>query len=81
MCINISTYLRIVGTDFSIYFCILGNDKSIIEITIQYIKDRTGNFDYYFPCRKKEYKLKHVKQWVHLFIDQYNKEIIKLTVV
>jgi hypothetical protein len=28
----------------------------IIERTTQYIKDRTENFDNYFPCRKKERK-------------------------
>ena len=27
-------------------------EKSIIERTIQYIKDRTESFDDYFPCRK-----------------------------
>ncbi len=51
-------------------------EKSIIERTMQYIKDRTENFDDYFPCRKKKCKLKHVKQWFNLFIDQHNKEII-----
>lgn len=28
-------------------------EKSIIERTIQYVKDRTENFDDYFPCRKE----------------------------
>ena len=28
-------------------------EKSIIERTMQYIKDRTDNFDDYFPCRRK----------------------------
>ncbi len=28
-------------------------EKSLIERTIQYIKDRTEAFDYYFPSRKK----------------------------
>ena len=50
--------------------------KSIIERTMQYIKDRTECFDYYFPCRKKRCKLKHVKQWLNIFVDYYNKEII-----
>ena len=35
-------------------------EKSIIERTIQYIKDRIENFDDYFPCRKKRCKLNHV---------------------
>ncbi len=48
-------------------------EKSIIERTMQYIKDRIENFDDYFPCRKKnKCKLKHVKQWLNLFIDQHN---------
>jgi putative transposase len=51
-------------------------EKSIIERTMQYIKDRTECFDDYFPCRKKKCKLKHVEQWLNLFVDYYNKEII-----
>ena len=49
--------------------------KSIIERAIQYIKDRTEGFDDYFPCRKKNCKLKHVKQWLTLFADYYNSEL------
>jgi Transposase and inactivated derivatives len=33
-------------------------EKSIIERTMQYVKDRTESFDDYFPCRKKKCKLK-----------------------
>ena len=51
-------------------------EKSIIERTMQYIKNRTEGFDDYFPCRKKKGKLKHVKQWLNLFADYYNKEIL-----
>ena len=52
-------------------------EKSIIERTIQYIKDRTENFDDYFPCRKRNNcKLNHVKKWLNLFAYYYNKEII-----
>lgn len=51
-------------------------EKSIIERTIQYVKDRTEGFDDYFPCRKKNCKLKHVKQWMNRFVSHYNKEII-----
>lgn len=50
-------------------------EKSIIERTMQYIKDRTECFDDYFPCRKKKCKLKHVQQWMNLFADYHNKEI------
>ena len=51
-------------------------EKSIIERTMQYIKDRTEGFDDYFPCRKKKCKLRHVKQWLNLFVNYYNKGII-----
>ncbi len=48
------------------------NEKSIIERTMQYLKDRIENFDDYFPCKRNICKLKHVKQWFNLFVDQYN---------
>jgi putative transposase len=51
-------------------------EKSIIERTIQYVKDRTECFDDYFPCRKKNCKLKHVQKWLNLFAYHYNKEKI-----
>jgi putative transposase len=49
-------------------------EKSLIERTMQYIKDRTENFDY-FPCRLKNCKLKHVQNWLRLFADYHNKKI------
>ena len=39
-------------------------EKSLIERTMQYIKDRTEGFDDYFPCRMKNCKLKHVEKLV-----------------
>jgi putative transposase len=53
-------------------------EKSIIERTMQYTKDRTECFDDYFPCRKNDCKLKHVRNWLNLFADYHNKEIINL---
>ena len=50
-------------------------EKSIIERTMQYIKDRTEIFGDYFPCRLKNCKLKHVQNWLRLFVDYHNKEI------
>jgi putative transposase len=50
-------------------------EKSIIERTIQYIKDRTESFDDYFPCRIKNCKLEHIKNWLQLFADYYNSEL------
>ena len=49
-------------------------EKSIIERTMQYIKDRTESFDDYFPCKRKNCKLKHVTNWLKLFVDYHNKE-------
>ena len=37
--------------------------KSVIERTMQYLKDRTESFDDYFPCKRKKCKLKHVRKW------------------
>jgi hypothetical protein len=53
-------------------------EKRIIERTIQYVKDRTEEgFDDHFTCkRKKKCKLKHVKQWLNLFVYYYNRGII-----
>jgi len=51
-------------------------EKSLIERTImQYIKDRTESFDDYFPCRLKNCKLKHVLNWLNLFVDHHNSEL------
>jgi putative transposase len=51
-------------------------EKSLIERTIQYIKDRTECFDDYFPCKTNKCKLNHVKQWLKLFVYEHNKEIM-----
>jgi hypothetical protein len=50
-------------------------EKSIIERRVQYIKDRTECFDDYFPCRLKKCTLKHVRNWLNLFVDHHNKEL------
>ena len=52
-------------------------EKSLIERTMQYIKDRTESFDDYFPCNRKERcNLYHVKNWMNLFANMFNKEMI-----
>ena len=51
------------------------SEKSLIERTIQYIKDRIECFDDYFPCRMKNCKLKHVRNWLNLFVDYHNREL------
>jgi putative transposase len=52
-------------------------EKSIIERTIQYIKDRTECFDDYFPCRKNKCRLEHVMRWMNLFVDMHNEMILQ----
>ena len=49
-------------------------EKSLIERSIQYIKDRTECFDDYFPCKLKNCKIKHVINWMNLFVKFHNKE-------
>lgn len=51
-------------------------EKSLIERTMQYIKDRTESFDDYFPCRKANCKLNHVINWLNLFVCKHNKDIM-----
>ena len=51
--------------------------KSIVERTIQHVKDRTESFDDYFPCRKeRSCKLEHISNWFRMFIDIHNGSII-----
>ncbi len=50
-------------------------ENSLIERTIQYIKDRIEGFDDYFPCKKKKCNLGHVKNWFNLFMDFHNSEL------
>ena len=50
-------------------------EKSLIERTMQYIKDRTECFDDYFPCRIKNCNLKHIRNWLNLFVDYHNEEL------
>ena len=52
-------------------------EKSLIERTMQYIKDRTEGFDDYFPCRKENCGLKHIKRWLELFAFYHNKEAVR----
>ena len=63
---------RFLGLDHHLHS---SYEKSIIERTVQYIKDRTECFDDYFQCRKKDCKLKHVRNWLNLFVDYHNKEL------
>jgi putative transposase len=57
-------------------------EKSIIERSIQYFKDRTECFDDYYPCRYMDCcELSHVYKWTRLFMFMRNAAIrhIKFT--
>ena len=79
----VSTEMDVLGTQMACQFLKLDHhiqsslQKSLIEIErkIQYIKDRTAFFDDYFPCKLKNCKLKHVRNWLNLFIAYHNKEL------
>jgi putative transposase len=47
-------------------------EKSIIERTMQYIKDRTESFDDYFPCQNEKCNLLHIRNWLNLFVNMHN---------
>jgi putative transposase len=48
--------------------------KSIIERTIHYMKDRTECFDGYFPCKKdNDFRLKRVMNWLGLFVTMHDR--------
>ena len=51
-------------------------EKRFIERTIQYIKDRTECFDDYFPCTRSNCKLGHIMNWLVLFVDMYNRDLM-----
>ena len=52
-------------------------ERSIIERTIQYIKDRTESFDDYFPSRKEmNCKLECFKNLLNLFTTMHKKMTI-----
>jgi len=54
-------------------------EKSIIERTIEYFKDRTENFDDYYPCKNTiQYDLTHVHNWLGLFVFMHNADILHI---
>lgn len=61
----------------------LGNyEKSIIERTIEYFKDRTEIFDEYYPCKHKiEYALSHVHNWLSMSVFMHNADILHIKFV
>jgi putative transposase len=54
-------------------------EKSIIERTIEYFKDRTEHFDDYYPCKNTiQYDLIHVHNWLGLFVFMHNADILDI---
>jgi transposase-like protein len=55
-------------------------EKSLIEIVMQYLKDRIKSFDDYYPCVQKdenECNLLHVYNWLQFVVSMYNDTIYK----
>ena len=49
------------------------HEKSIVERTIEYLKDRTETFDDYYPCMKAGLcNLRHIHKWLILFVFMHN---------
>lgn len=43
-------------------------EKSLMERANEYLKDRTEEFDDYWPCMKEECDKNHVNNWLDLFV-------------
>jgi transposase-like protein len=54
--------------------------KSVIERTVQYVKDTTECFDDYFSCRKNKCILEHVRHRLNLFVDMRNEMTLQRAV-
>jgi putative transposase len=46
-------------------------EKSLIERANEYLKDRIEGFDDHYPCTKPGCDLKHVWNWLNLFVDMH----------
>jgi putative transposase len=54
-------------------------EKGLIERAIQYFKDRTENFDDYYPCTKPRLcNLSHIYKWLCLFVFMHNAMIANI---
>lgn len=54
-------------------------EKSIVERTIEYFKDRTESFDDYYPRKNTiQYNLTHVHNWLRLFMFMHNADILHM---
>jgi putative transposase len=52
-------------------------EKSLIERSMQYFKDRIENFDGYYPCMLDECVLFHVHNWIQFVVFMYNDTIFE----
>jgi len=54
------------------------HQKSLIERTIQYVKDKTECFDGCFPCKKgNDCRLKRVMNWLGLYVSMHQRAIME----
>jgi hypothetical protein len=54
------------------------HQKSLIERTIQYMKDKTECFDGYFTCKKdNDCRLKRVMNWLGLCVSMRDRAIME----
>jgi len=60
---------RSLGLEHHIYDQLRGN---LMERFVQYVKDRTEEFDDYFPCRRERCRLDHVKGWLNWYMLSFN---------
>jgi hypothetical protein len=45
------------------------HEESIVQRTVEYLKDRTEDFDSYYPCIRDGLRnLRHVHKWFSLFV-------------
>jgi putative transposase len=66
---------RFLNLKHHIHSFLAKEEKSLLERTMQYIKDRTECFDDYYPCKLENCKLKHTRNWLYLFVDYHNKDL------
>ena len=60
---------RSLGLEHHVYDCLRGN---LMERFVQYVKDRTEEFDDYFPCRKERCRFEHVERWLSYYMLSFN---------
>ena len=69
----VSGSLHIFGLNHRLYS---SYEKSVVEGTIEYLKDETVGFDDYYPCRRSGLgDMLRVRKWLSLFAFMHNSVI------